>query len=327
MRQAIVKKLYPFIAVIAFIIMVMFSFSFIHTPKSQAINPVIGDISFVKKFGYQPTAVTNDNLRIQAHLAYVENLLRQKDVSSLPSKLQQRRTHLLDLLHDYWTRGVFPRNYDYKAERKPCFIDKDGTICAVGYLVEQTAGREVAEAVNLKHKYHLVMEMNDEVVDDWINNSGLTKEECAMIQPSYSPCGRCSGNKVCVCRSNNCVYECECINPNRAAQWRAKGQPCNAKVNNKNSRVTNEDGAASKIIYPNLVSHSAIIPFSLSKTENVSIKIYDANGNLTTTLAEGKLENGDYEMEWNIGKVNNGIYFLRMQTAESALTKKLILIK
>src|SRR6185436_12321081 len=76
-------------------------------------------------------------------------------------------------------------NYDIADRRAPCFIDKEGRICAVGYLVEKSAGREVAEIINNGHKYQKVFEMNDQFVDDWIFTSGLSKEECAMIQPTY----------------------------------------------------------------------------------------------------------------------------------------------
>jgi hypothetical protein len=152
----------------------------------QTINPVIGDISYIKKFGHAPAASTPDQLRIKTHLEYVAELLRQKDVSHLSPELQKNRTHLLDLLYSYAEAGVFPVNYD-RYERRPCFIDKNGTICAVGYLIEQTAGREAAEKINTKHKYDHIFEMKDEAVDAWIATSGLTKEECAMIQPQYKP--------------------------------------------------------------------------------------------------------------------------------------------
>ncbi len=152
---------------------------------TQSINPLLGDISFINKFGHNPDATTDDNLRIKTHLEFVENLLRKKNISNLPASEKIKRNHLLDLLHQYWTAGIFPRNYEYATERKPCFIDKDARICAVGYLVEQTAGRQVAEQINSKHKYEKINEMNDAAVAEWIANSGLTKEECAMIQPMY----------------------------------------------------------------------------------------------------------------------------------------------
>jgi len=153
----------------------------------QTVNSVLGDISYIEKFGKQPNKKSNEKVRLQTHLEYVEQLLRSKDVSSLSKEQQQSRTKLLDILHEYSQVGVFPKNIKYSNQRKPCFIDKDGNICAVGYLIERTAGREVAENINKKYKYEYLLEMNDPVVDKWIESSGLTKEECAMIQPMYGP--------------------------------------------------------------------------------------------------------------------------------------------
>jgi hypothetical protein len=164
--------------------------------KSQLVNPLLGDISYESKFGHKPNATTDNNLRIRTHLEYVENLLRNKDVSELSVDLQTKRNHLLDLLHYYWTKGAFPKNYDYAGQRKPCFIDKDGTICAVGYLVEQTTSRQVADYINSKHKYDELLAMNNSTVDNWVLKSGLTKEECAMIQPTYGQTPVYSNNHI-----------------------------------------------------------------------------------------------------------------------------------
>ena len=164
--------------------------------KSQLVNPILGDFSYESKFGHKPDATTDDNLRIITHLEYIENLLRSKDVSNLSAELKTKRKHLLDLLHNYWTNGIFPKNYDFADQRKPCFIDKDGTICAVGYLVEQTTSRQVADEINSKHKYDELLAMNNQIVDKWVLTSGLTKEECAMIQPAYGPTPVYSNNYI-----------------------------------------------------------------------------------------------------------------------------------
>lgn len=154
---------------------------------STTVNPLIGDESFVKKFGHKPDANTDDHLRIHTHLEYVETLLRTRSTDEMSSDQQKKRLFLLDKLREYRQRGVFPKNNDYKNERKPCFIDKDGAICAVGYLVEQTAGREAAEQINTRYQYATVFEMDDPSLLDWIDQSGLTREECQLIQPTYSP--------------------------------------------------------------------------------------------------------------------------------------------
>jgi len=173
------------IIILSIVIMTSLSFKNQTSINDQTINPLLGDISFINKFGQKPTVTTNEDLRIKTHLEYVENMLRQKDVSNLTVKQKKNRKYLLDLLHEYWTAGIFPRNYDYVNKRVPCFIDKDGRICAVGYLIEQTAGRQVAEKINDEHKYDKLLKMNDPIVYSWVATSGLTKEECAMIQPAY----------------------------------------------------------------------------------------------------------------------------------------------
>ena len=175
--------------VIFFLLLIATILHFIVGPqvadKKQTVNPILGDISFIYKFGHQPDLTANEDLRIKTHLEYVENLLRHKDIPNLSPELLQKRKQLLDLLHNYRTTGIFPRNHDYKETRKPCFIDRDNRICAVGYLIEKTAGRQIAEDINNKHQYERILAMNDKVVDKWIETSGLSKEECAMIQPTY----------------------------------------------------------------------------------------------------------------------------------------------
>jgi hypothetical protein len=153
--------------------------------KLYTVNAVIGDESFIQTFGKSPDHSTNEILRIQTHLMFVEQMLRNKNVTGLTKKQKRNREKALDLLHEYWLNGVFPSNYDYSEERKPCFIDKDGKICAVGYLVAKTAGRNVAEKINAKHQYEYIKEMNEKIVAGWAKEYGLSLEECAIIQPAY----------------------------------------------------------------------------------------------------------------------------------------------
>jgi hypothetical protein len=153
--------------------------------KTQTVNPILGDASYISSFGAGPDGKTSEELRVGTHLRYVEELLRGKDMRGLSTGLRAKRLKMLDLLHKYRVAGIFPRNYEHPEKRVPCFIDREGRICAVGYLIEQTAGREAAEAINIKHKYEELLAMNDRAVDHWIEGSGLTKEEAAMIQPTY----------------------------------------------------------------------------------------------------------------------------------------------
>jgi hypothetical protein len=153
----------------------------------QEVNAILGDKSFVYIFGRSPNQGTEEVLRIQTHLAYVERFLEAKTRTALDSRQQLNRKAVLSLLHEYWTAGIFPSNYDFPSERMPCFIDRKGNICAVGYLIEKTVGRNLAEQINARHKYEFILQMNEPLVDEWAKEYGLTLEECAMIQPAYWP--------------------------------------------------------------------------------------------------------------------------------------------
>lgn len=152
---------------------------------TNTINAVLGDVSFVKKFGTTPTPTSGEALRIRTHLEYVETLLRAEDVSHLSWALRERRTALLDKLHEYRLTSAFPTNLDFPQERRPCFIDAAGNICAVGFLIEQTAGRALAERINAAHRYDFLADMHLPELTAWVEASGLTARECAMIQPGY----------------------------------------------------------------------------------------------------------------------------------------------
>lgn len=150
------------------------------------VNAIIGDDSYIARFGTRPGAGVDEDLRLRVHLEYVEKLLRAADTSALSGEQRASRARMLDLLHAYHVRGVFPRNESF-SERRPHFIDANGRICAVGYLIEQTAGRAAAEAINAKFEWAYLLDMDDPALAEWARASGLSAIELAMIQPSYEP--------------------------------------------------------------------------------------------------------------------------------------------
>ena len=150
------------------------------------VNPIIGNRSYYAIHKEWPTAVTDEHLRVKTHLQYVERYLRTNVPIGLSFRQKRNRRKLLNHLRDYWKAEVFPVNVEYD-ERKPCFIDQYGNICAVGYLIEMTAGVKAAKTINHEFQYATIDEMKSELLEDWITTSGLTKRECAMIQPAYVP--------------------------------------------------------------------------------------------------------------------------------------------
>ena len=80
-------------------------------------------------------------------------------------------------------------------------------------------------------------------------------------------------------------------------------------------------------IFPNPLTNTTTISFSLIQSQKVSLNIYDVNGRLVKTLADKIFDAGENKLVWNAGEVNTGIYFLQFQSAENLKTEKLIVTK
>lgn len=169
------------------------------TPPSeehvQPVNAVLGDESFVATFGTAPTASTPEDVRLKTHLAYVEGLLRARNVSDLTPEQQERRNVLLDRLRAYWETGVFPRNTE-RPGRTPVFIDEEGRLCAVGYLIAESEGLKAAEKIDERFHLSYVEEIDAPMLEEWAEAHGFTRHELAMIQPMY--CDRPGGGVGCI---------------------------------------------------------------------------------------------------------------------------------
>lgn len=84
--------------------------------------------------------------------------------------------------------------------------------------------------------------------------------------------------------------------------------------------------------YPNPFNPETTIGFSLPEKSDVTLQIYNMNGQLVKTLANEKKDAGEYKVIWNgtddAGKsVSSGIYFYRIQTGDYTDIKKAILVK
>ncbi|KUG09512.1 hypothetical protein [Solirubrum puertoriconensis] len=155
--------------------------------SAEAVNAVLGDVSYVRKFGTEPTPTTDEHLRVTAHFQYVEAVLQRKGTRALTNRQRRNRYHALKLLRNYWMAGQYPANYDFPHERRPCLIDRTGQPCAVAYLIEQTASRELAEQINAKHQYDRIEDIRTPEFLRWVKSSGFAIDELAMIQPTYGP--------------------------------------------------------------------------------------------------------------------------------------------
>lgn len=158
-------------------------FSIQANSQIQEINPIVGNFSWISIYGEQPNSTSSEMERISNHLNFVLEKLDQN--SSTSSELQENRESNINLLREYVQAQNFPRSIEYNQNRRPCFIDNSGNVCAVGYLLEKTAGREEAERINSLFQYEYLLDMKDEGLLKWQKSSGLSLKELAMIQPTY----------------------------------------------------------------------------------------------------------------------------------------------
>lgn len=79
--------------------------------------------------------------------------------------------------------------------------------------------------------------------------------------------------------------------------------------------------------YPNPFNPATEIKFGLAKQETVKLAVYDVLGKQVAVLAEGSFAPGSYRAEWDAGNFASGVYFYRLESAETVLTRKMILMQ
>jgi photosystem II stability/assembly factor-like uncharacterized protein len=79
--------------------------------------------------------------------------------------------------------------------------------------------------------------------------------------------------------------------------------------------------------YPNPFNSSSVIKYSILKSSQVSIKIFNTLGEEQETLVNQEKSVGTYELNWNAANLPSGVYFYRLQTGDFVQTKKMLLLK
>ena len=79
--------------------------------------------------------------------------------------------------------------------------------------------------------------------------------------------------------------------------------------------------------YPNPFNPETNIEFAVPYQSHVKLAIYDNIGREVSLLADEFLSAGVYKVNFNAGNLTSGVYFYRLMTKESSLTKKMMLIK
>lgn len=79
--------------------------------------------------------------------------------------------------------------------------------------------------------------------------------------------------------------------------------------------------------YPNPFNPLTTIPFTVSKTSQITLTIYDITGRLVATLLDEEYSAGEYSITWNASLFSTGLYIYRMESSEGIVSQKMLLIR
>ena len=79
--------------------------------------------------------------------------------------------------------------------------------------------------------------------------------------------------------------------------------------------------------HPNPFNPSTTIRFDLAEARNVSLKVYNAMGQVVSVLAGGPRAAGRYSVVWDASTVASGVYFYRLEAGSFIAVKKLVVLK
>ncbi len=113
------------------------------------------------------------------------------------------------------------------------------------------------------------------------------------------------------------------------------------KKDNKNSGLTTASVTGIEMVdtklpaeyslseaYPNPFNPTTRFRFSVPKSAQVNISVYNALGQLVDNLVNDMKNNGTYEVTWNASSFGSGVYFVRLSSDNGFVqTKKVMLIK
>ena len=79
--------------------------------------------------------------------------------------------------------------------------------------------------------------------------------------------------------------------------------------------------------YPNPFNPTTVISYSLPKEMKVSLTVYNVVGSEVMTLVNQNQNAGSYNFSFNGANLGSGVYFYRLTTGSTVITKKMMLLK
>jgi len=101
----------------------------------------------------------------------------------------------------------------------------------------------------------------------------------------------------------------------------------NFNLKSKSNGINNPYEFALAQNYPNPFNPNTVISYSVANEGNVTLKIFNAAGQLVSELVNADHQAGVYNIEFNAGSLSSGVYFYRLDANGFTATNKMILVK
>jgi hypothetical protein len=79
--------------------------------------------------------------------------------------------------------------------------------------------------------------------------------------------------------------------------------------------------------YPNPFNPSTTIAYSVPETQEVTLSVFNTNGQLVKTLVSGMVERGAHKVVFDASSLSSGVYVYTLQTANQTAMNKMVLVK
>ncbi len=79
--------------------------------------------------------------------------------------------------------------------------------------------------------------------------------------------------------------------------------------------------------YPNPFNSQTTIRFELPASSEVTLEVFDVLGRRVTTLVDGQMDAGVHETRFDASGLSSGVYIYRLRTAETEMTRQMMLIE
>jgi hypothetical protein len=79
--------------------------------------------------------------------------------------------------------------------------------------------------------------------------------------------------------------------------------------------------------YPNPFNPTTTVRYDLAKTTDVSLRVYNMQGQMVRELVSGLQNAGRYELQFNADNLASGVYVYHLQAGDFSQTRKMVLMK